>query len=132
MNLQQKYRSVLNMSEEMNARNATVKEVAGKLHLGATVETQRQKDLIWDEIKRVGGENPHDIQADIKVTNTEYYTKHTVEKGDSLSKMAKTYYGDPMDYKRIFNANTDVLDNPNMIYPGQTLVIPFPEGRTPV
>ncbi|NJB84754.1 nucleoid-associated protein YgaU [Lewinella marina] len=131
MTLQEKYRGVLNLGEEMKARNAFVKEDGGKLRYNAVVDNQHEKDQLWDEIKRSGGENPRDIEADIKVTNTAYYAKHTVQKGDSLSKMAKEYYGDPMDYKRIFQANTDVLENPNMIYPGQELVIPFPEGRSP-
>ena len=129
MTLQQKYRSVLNMGEDFNARNGYVEEADGKLRMGGTVETQRQKDLMWDEIKRIGGENPRDIEADIKVSQTAYYAKHTVKKGDSLSLIAKEYYGDPMAYKHIYAANTDILDDPNKIYPDQELTIPFPEGR---
>ncbi len=131
MTLQEKYRPVLNMGEEFNAKNGYVEEADGKLRVGGTVDTLRQKDLMWDEIKRIGGENPRDIEADIKVANTSYYAKHTVKKGDSLSKIAKEYYGDVMDYKRIFQANNDVLDDPNKIFPGQELTIPFPEGRKP-
>lgn len=131
MSLQDKYRSVLNMGEKFEARNGYVEEADGKLRLGGTVDTLRQKDLMWDEIKRVGGENPQDIEADIKVSNTSYYSKHTVEKGESLSLIAKEYYSDAMAYKKIFAANTDKLDDPNKIFPGQELMIPFPEGREP-
>ena len=130
MTLQNKYRSVLNLGEQFNARDGYVEEADGKLRIGGTVETLYQKDQMWDEIKRVGGENPYDIEADIKVSNTAYYTKHTVGKGESLSKIAGTYYDDVMEYKRIFAANSDTLDDPNKIYPGQELVIPFPEGRS--
>jgi nucleoid-associated protein YgaU len=35
-----------------------------------------------------------------------------------------------MAYKQIFTFNSDTLENPNKIYPGQELVIPFPEGRS--
>ncbi len=49
---------------------------------------------------------------------------HTVERGDSLSKIAKTYYGDAMKYKVIFEANKPMLEDPNLIYPGQVLRIP--------
>jgi nucleoid-associated protein YgaU len=132
MTLQDKYRTVLNMGEKFNATNGYVEEADGKLRLGGTVETLYQKDEMWNEIKRVGGENPTDIEADIKITNTAYYTKHVVERGDSLSKIAKTYLGDVMAYKDIFAVNTDTLDDPNKIHPGQELVIPFPEGRNPV
>lgn len=129
MSLQDKYRSVLNLGEKFNAQDGYVEEADGVLRVGGTVETLHQKDQMWDEIKRVGGETANDIEADIKVSNTSYYAKHTVERGDSLSKIAKEYLGDVMAYKAVFAANTDTLDDPNTIFPGQELVIPFPEGR---
>ena len=130
MSLQDKYRSVLDLGATMNATDGYVEETDGKLRMGSTLETQYQKDQIWDEIKRVGGENPRDVEVDIKVRNKSYYAKHTVAKGDSLSKIAKTYLGDAMAYKKIFAANTDKLDDPNKIMPGQELTIPFPDGRS--
>lgn len=130
MSLQDKYRSVLDLGTTMNATDGYVEEADGKLRMGSTLETQYQKDQIWDEIKRIGGENPRDVEVDIKVRNKSYYAKHTVEKGDSLSKIAKEYLGDAMAYKKIFTANTDILDDPNKIMPGQVLTIPFPDGRS--
>lgn len=49
---------------------------------------------------------------------------HTVKSGDSLSKIAKKYYGDAMRYPDIFDANTPMLKHPDKIYPGQVLRIP--------
>jgi len=49
---------------------------------------------------------------------------YTVKSGDSLSKIAKTHYGDAMKYPLIFEANTPMLKDPNKIYPGQVLRIP--------
>ncbi len=49
---------------------------------------------------------------------------YTVKKGDTLSKIAKRYFGDPMKYMKIFKANQPMLKDPNKIYPGQTLRIP--------
>ena len=49
---------------------------------------------------------------------------HTVESGDSLSKIAKQYYGDPNQYPKIFTANTPMIKDPDEIYPGQVLLIP--------
>ena len=130
MSLQDKYRSVLNMGENFKPTDGYVEESDGVLRMGSTLDNQYQKDQIWDEIKRIGGENPRDVEVDIKVRNKSYYAKHTVEKGDSLSKIAKEYLGDAMAYKKIFQANTDKLDDPNKIFPGQELTIPFPEGRS--
>lgn len=49
---------------------------------------------------------------------------HTVVRGDTLGKIAKTYYGNAMKYPVIFEANTPMLKDPNLIYPGQVLRIP--------
>lgn len=49
---------------------------------------------------------------------------HTVAKGDNLSKIAKHYYGNANEWKRIFEANKDVLKDPDKIFPGQKLKIP--------
>ena len=49
---------------------------------------------------------------------------YTVVSGDSLSKIAKHHYGDANKWRRIFEANQDVLTDPDLIYPGQTLKIP--------
>ena len=49
---------------------------------------------------------------------------YTVVAGDNLSKIAKRFYGDANQWKRIFEANRDILENPDLIHPGQTLKIP--------
>ncbi len=49
---------------------------------------------------------------------------HVVVSGDTLSKIAKTYYGDAMRYPEIFEANKPMLSDPDLIYPGQVLRIP--------
>ena len=49
---------------------------------------------------------------------------YTVESGDTLTKIAKKYYGDSMKYNVIFEANTPMLEQPDKIYPGQVLRIP--------
>lgn len=49
---------------------------------------------------------------------------HTVAKGESLSKIAKQYYGDVKQWKKIFEANKDSIKNPDLIFPGQVIKIP--------
>jgi len=53
-----------------------------------------------------------------------YAQFHVVESGDTLSKIAAQYYGDKMLYKKIFEANRDILKDPDKIKPGQKLLIP--------
>ena len=51
-------------------------------------------------------------------------TFYEVKSGDSLSKIAKSVYGDANTYMKIFEANKPMLSDPNKIYPGQKLRIP--------
>ncbi len=64
------------------------------------------------------------IAAATETPVTETPVFYTVQSGDTLSKISKSYYGDPMQYNTIFEANKPMLSDPNKIYPGQTLRIP--------
>ncbi len=126
MSLQVKYSPVLSLAKELNIQGLNVKEDAGKLNLSGTVNTQYEKDKIWDKIKEVGGEGQKEVSADIKVLNAGYYHLHTVESGENLSKISKQFYKDAKSYMKIFEANKDQLTNPDMIKVGQKLKIPNP------
>lgn len=49
---------------------------------------------------------------------------YTVVQGDSLSKIAKHQYGDANKWRTIYEANRDLIKNPDLIYPGQSFKIP--------
>ncbi len=49
---------------------------------------------------------------------------YTIEKGDTLSKIAKTHYGSANAWKQIFEANRDTIDDPDRIFPGQVIKLP--------
>ena len=49
---------------------------------------------------------------------------YTVVPGDSLSKIARNFYGEANKWRRIFEANQDILKDPDLIHPGQVLKIP--------
>ncbi|PKV51017.1 LysM domain-containing protein [Aquimarina sp. MAR_2010_214] len=119
-----KYQSVLDLGQELNIQDGGVSEENGTLKIKGTANTQYEKNQLWDKIKEIGGSSPSDIMADIKVADTSVYHRHTVKSGESLSKIAKHYYGDAMKYKAIFEANTNILKNPDVIHPDQELVIP--------
>lgn len=125
MSLQAKYQKVLDLGAELGAKNGSVKEENGKIVITGTVATPYEKNLLWDEIKEIGGEAPSDLIADIRTETDAYYHKYTVVKGDTLGKISKHFYGEAGKYKQIFDANRDILDNPDLIEIGQVLTIPF-------
>jgi nucleoid-associated protein YgaU len=62
---------------------------------------------------------PHPTAPPTPVTRT-----YTVVSGDSLSRIAKREYGDANQWRRIYEANRNIIKNPDLIYPGQILRIP--------
>ena len=124
MAVKAKYQSVLDLGEKLNIKNGDVIEENGVLKVKGTANTQYEKNLLWDKIKEIGGENPSDIKANITVADESVYHRHTVKSGETLGKIAKQYYDNASKYQAIFNANTNILKNPDLIQPGQELVIP--------
>lgn len=125
MAVKEKYQSVLDLGEKLNIQNGDVWVEDGILKVKGTANTQYEKNLIWDEIKAVSGEEaPTDIKANITVADESIYAKHTVKSGDTLGKIAKHYYGNAGKYTAIFEANKDILKNPDVIFPDQELKIP--------
>ncbi|WAC02862.1 LysM peptidoglycan-binding domain-containing protein [Lacinutrix neustonica] len=119
-----KYQGVLDLGEKLNIQNGDVSESNGVLTVKGTAANQYEKNLLWDEIKAIGGNKPSDIVADIKVADTSVFARHTVKSGETLGAIAKQYYGNAGKYNAIFKANTDILKDPDVIHPDQQLIIP--------
>jgi nucleoid-associated protein YgaU len=62
--------------------------------------------------------------ANPAAANNPYTQSYVVQSGDTLSKIAQKYYGDAALYTKIFQANRDILSDPNKIQVGQKLRIP--------
>ena len=59
-----------------------------------------------------------------RAAKTEQPNFYTIEKGDSLSKIAEREYGDAQQWRALFEANKEVIEDPDLIYPGQRIRIP--------
>ncbi|MBN1153554.1 peptidoglycan-binding protein LysM [candidate division KSB1 bacterium] len=83
--------------------------------------TREKAILLAGNVKGVERVDDQNLTAPAPEEETEFYT---VKRGDSLSKIAKFYYGNAMKYPVIFEANREVIKDPDLIYPGQVLRIP--------
>lgn len=88
-----------------------------------TVKSQADRERVILVLGNVAGVATVDDRISVEVPEPESVF-YEVKKGDSLSKIAKNFYGDPMKYPVIFEANKPMLKDPDLIYPGQMLRIP--------
>ena len=84
---------------------------------------QTTKEKVVLVVGNVDGIAQVDDRMEVEHTEPEAQF-HTVESGDTLSKIAKKFYGNAMKYPVIFEANKPMLKDPDKIYPGQMLRIP--------
>ena len=88
-----------------------------------SVDSQAEKEKVILALGNVAGVASVDDRMIVENPAAEAVF-YEVKKGDSLSKIAKTHYGNAMKYPMIFDANKPMLKDPNKIYPGQVLRIP--------
>jgi nucleoid-associated protein YgaU len=87
-----------------------------------SAEAMEKAVLMAGNVKGVSEVKADGVNAPPQPAPVEYYV---IQKGDSLSAIAKRYYGNAKDYPRIFDANREVIKNPDLIYPGQKIRIPL-------
>ena len=95
-----------------------VVDLSGKADSAEAVE---KVVLMAGNVKGVTDVKIDKMQAPKPAPEVEYYT---IVSGDSLSKIAKKFYGNAMDYPKLFDANREVIKDPDLIYPGQKIRIP--------
>jgi nucleoid-associated protein YgaU len=115
-----KYNAVFDKGHEVGLTLENVNMEGDKLLVRGAVPSEFAKDKLWDTIKSVDP-SYGDLTADINVQSG---LEYTVVAGDTLSKIAKRFYGDANRYHDIFNANTDQLSDPDSIQVGQRLKLP--------
>ena len=96
----------------------------GVVHLSgnaASAEAMEKAVLMAGNVKGVTEVKIDGMEAPEPEPEVQYYT---IVSGDSLSKIAKVHYGNAMDYPKIFEANKEVIKDPDLIYPGQKIRIP--------
>ena len=151
--LKNKYQPALQAMQDDGVVLSHVHLAGGKLFVQGVAPSQDVKNDVWNKIKAIDA-NYGDLTCDLSVeadppqdltvddnseqedapavaaaaaggTATDVTIRtYVVKPGDSLSKIARQFYGDANEYNQIFEANRDQLSRPDRIDVGQVLVIP--------
>ncbi len=124
MSVQEKYVSLLELANQ-NGTTYELSEADGVLNINGTAPSEEAKNQLWAEYERLdpdfkGGDLILNITTGDAAAGGGLGT-YTVVAGDSLSKIAGKY---GIQWKAIWDANRDILKDPDKIYPGQELKIP--------
>ncbi len=112
---------------DVGARDVKVKFREGEAVVTGVAESQSARERVVLLVGNTRGVARVDDRMTVEKLEPEA-KMHTVQRGDTLSAIAKTYYGDAKKYPVIFEANKPMLKDPDKIYPGQMLRIPPLEG----
>ncbi|MTH18228.1 LysM peptidoglycan-binding domain-containing protein [Flavobacterium sp. LC2016-01] len=121
MSLQDKYKELTDLASQLGTTDLQVREQDNVLYIDGKVKSASEKEKLWNAYGEI---DPDYRSADV-VMNIEVEERvsreYTVEVGDSLSKIGKAY---GVSWQDIFEANKDIISNPDLIQPGWKLKIP--------
>ncbi|WPO78614.1 LysM peptidoglycan-binding domain-containing protein [Flavobacterium sp. KACC 22761] len=121
MSLQDKYKELTNLASQLGVANLQVREQDNVLYIDGEAKSASDKEKLWNAYGEI---DPDYRSADV-VMNIEVAVgttiDYTVKSGDSLSKIGKEF---GVSWQTIFEANKDVISNPDLIQPGWKLKIP--------
>ena len=138
--LKNKYQAALQTIQQRGVVLSHLHMQDNKLVIQGSAPSEQIKNEVWNQIKAADAQYS-DLTCDLKVDSSLPQPQtaaaaaaagssagggqtYTVKSGDTLSKIAKEFYGNANDYNKIFEANKDQLSSPDRINVGQELKIP--------
>lgn len=125
MKLEQKYDELVRTAKSVGVENLQVREQENVLYIDGQAPSQDAKQKIWDVYGKI---DPNFRSADVVMniavsprTPAPDMEEYEVVKGDNLSKIGKRY---GLGWKEIYEANKNVISDPDLIQPGWKLKIP--------
>ena len=123
--LTDKYGDAYVLATNLGGTNLNAQEDNGHLTITGAMPTQYAVNQVWDKVKEIDPAlSAGDLTLNLTATRSDIHGEYEVQSGDTLSGIAKKVTHGKLSYQQIFDANTDQLDDPNKIQPGQTLKIP--------
>ena len=134
--LKNKYQAALRTIQQKGVVLAHLHVQDNKLFIQGSAPSEAIKNEVWTQIKAADAQFSDltcDLQVDSSLPQPQAAAAasgggagqtYTVKSGDTLSKIAKEFYGSANDYNKIFEANKDQLSSPDRINVGQELKIP--------
>lgn len=122
MALQQKYQELVTSAQSNGTANLQVREQDNVLYIDGQVPTEEAKQKLWDLYNKIDPDyRSGDLVMNLTVAGGETAEEYEVVKGDNLSKIGKKF---GVAWKDIYEANRNIISNPDMIQPGWKLKIP--------
>jgi nucleoid-associated protein YgaU len=116
-----KYQSLIDLAGSLGVSGLNVSEGEGFITIEGAASSAEAKQALWDEYNRIDPEyRSGDLVLNVSAPEAATST-YTVQSGDNLSKIGKQY---GVSWNAIFEANRDILSDPDKIQPGQELTIP--------
>jgi nucleoid-associated protein YgaU len=121
MSLLDKYRELTDLAANLGLADLQVREQDNVLYVDGTAKSADDKEKLWDAYGKIDPDfRSADVVMNIAVTEGAT-TEYTVVGGDSLSKIGKAH---GVSWQAIYEANKDVITNPDLIKVGWKLKIP--------
>ena len=129
--LTDKYGDVYKHAQNLGVTNLNAQEENGHITITGTAPSQYVVNQVWDKIKQIDPDlKDGDLTLNLASARQDIYGEYEVKSGDTLSSIAKDIGRGSLSYQQIFDANQDILSDPDKIQPGQRLKIPnFTAGQ---
>lgn len=121
--IQEKYAAILELANQ-NGTTYSLSEGDGVLHIDGTASSEEAKQQLWDKYNEIDPDyRSGDLMLNINVAGVAANdgSTYTVVPGDNLTKIGEKY---GISWQAIYDANRDILHDPDKIHPGQELKIP--------